>query len=117
MDANVLVIDSSDIASLKSVKAILEILIKTKPLRDKPLMVWANKKDISQNMYGKIMTDLLSLRVTSTAVVDIVCDLLNRHKDPFADWYIQSSCGTTGDGLCDGLDWLVDAIKEKGSPR
>jgi len=85
---------------MENVKRLLDFLIKHKQLSQRPLMVWANKKDISQNMY---------------AVVDIICDIINRHKNPFRDWYIQSCCALSGDGLCDGLDWLLETMKQRST--
>ena len=29
------------------------------------------------------------------------------------NWYIQSTCATTGDGLYEGLDWLSATLNKK----
>ena len=29
------------------------------------------------------------------------------------EWYIQGTCAITGDGLFEGLDWMVKALKNK----
>eukprot|EP01114_Cavostelium_apophysatum_P022822 TRINITY_DN8392_c0_g1_i1.p1 TRINITY_DN8392_c0_g1~~TRINITY_DN8392_c0_g1_i1.p1 ORF type:complete len:561 (+),score=123.76 TRINITY_DN8392_c0_g1_i1:111-1793(+) len=104
IDANVLVVDASDIYCIPRVKKLVDFLVKRPELLQKPLLVWANKKDVSHNMY---------------TIVDIICDFLNRYKNPFQDWYIRSSCGINGDGLADGLDWLREVAKDPtvhGSP-
>merc|ERR1711972_830582 len=54
--------------------------------------VLANKQDLPNSMPAAEVTEKLGLH-----------DL--RHRQ----WYIQSACATTGDGLYEGLDWLSRA--------
>ena len=62
-------------------------------LRDATLLILANKQDLPQAMSVAEMTEHLGLRN--------ICN----HK-----WYIQAICATSGDGLYEGFDWLVDNI-------
>ena len=65
-------------------------------LRDAVLLVFANKQDLPDAMSVNEVTEKLGLD-----------KIRNR------EWHIQSSCGSTGDGLYDGLDWLSKALTKK----
>merc|ERR1712087_212744 len=67
-------------------------------LRDAALLVFANKQDLPNAMGVSEITERLKLN-----------KLRNR------DWYIQSSCAKTGDGLYEGLDWLSNTLKERNN--
>jgi len=58
-------------------------------MRDAVLLVFANKQDLPNAMPAAEVTDKLGLHTVR-----------NRQ------WFIQSACATTGDGLYEGLDWL-----------
>lgn len=58
-------------------------------LRDAILLVFANKQDLPNAMNAAEITDKLGL-----------------HSLRARDWYIQSTCATSGDGLYEGLDWV-----------
>jgi len=65
-------------------------------LRDSKLLVYANKQDLPNAMSVNEVTERLGLN-----------QLRNRQ------WYIQSTCATTGDGLYEGLDWLSNTLNKK----
>ncbi|GJY07120.1 ADP-ribosylation factor 2 isoform X1 [Tanacetum coccineum] len=65
-------------------------------LRDAVLLVLANKQDLPNAMNAAEITDKLGL--------------YSLRKRP---WYIQSTCATSGEGLCEGLDWLSKNIANK----
>jgi len=65
-------------------------------MRDAILLVFANKQDLPNAMNAAEITDKLQLN-----------SLRNRQ------WYIQSTCATSGDGIYEGFDWLSKAIAEK----
>ena len=60
------------------------------------LLVFANKQDLPNAMNAAEITDKLGL-----------------HSLRQRNWYIQSTCATTGDGLYEGLDWLSTSLKGK----
>ena len=64
-------------------------------LRDSVLLVYANKQDLPNSMSAAEMQEALQLN-----------QLRGRQ------WYIQSCCGTTGQGLYEGLDWLTKTFKD-----
>ena len=65
-------------------------------LRDAMLLVFANKQDLPNAMNAAEITDKLGL-----------------HSLRQRNWYIQSTCATTGDGLYEGLDWLSSSLHGK----
>ena len=64
-------------------------------LKDAALLVLANKQDLPNAMSVNEVSKKLELN-----------KLKNR------DWYIQSTCATTGDGLYEGLDWLSRTLRK-----
>ena len=64
-------------------------------LKDVPVLVFANKKDI-----GVMTTDEIS-------------EKLELHKRNEDDWHIQENNALEGDGLFKGLKWLSEAIYRK----
>ena len=65
-------------------------------LRDAKLLVYANKQDLPKAMSTTEMTEKLGL---------------TKLRD--RQWYIQATCATTGDGLYEGLDWLINSLAGK----
>jgi len=41
-----------------------------------------------------------------------IADKLGLHSVRQHDWYIQSTCATSGDGLYEGLEWLSQNLKK-----
>merc|ERR1711972_261151 len=74
----------------------LHSMLQEDELKDAALLVLANKQDLPQAMSVNECTEKLGLN-----------QLRNR------DWYIQSTCATTGDGLYEGLDWLANTLNRK----
>merc|ERR1712241_403055 len=98
----IFVVDSNDreriddSSSDSSAKEELHRMLAEDELRDAALLVLANKQDLPNAMSVNEVTERLSLN-----------QLRNRQ------WYIQSTCATTGDGLYEGLDWLSNALNKK----
>ena len=65
-------------------------------LRDAVLLIFANKQDLPQAMPPPEMKEWLDLN-----------NLRSR------EWSIQVCCGTRGDGLCEGLDWLSSWLSRR----
>merc|ERR1712045_24365 len=79
-----------------SAKEELHRMLAEDELRDAVLLVFANKQDLPNAMSVNEVTEKLGLN-----------QLRNRQ------WYIQSTCATTGDGLYEGLDWLSSTLNKK----
>jgi ADP-ribosylation factor protein 1 len=65
-------------------------------LRDAVVLVFANKQDLPNAMSASEMTEQLGLHNL-------------RHRE----WYVQSCCATTGQGLYEGFDWLAATLQKK----
>eukprot|EP00931_Biecheleriopsis_adriatica_P025243 TRINITY_DN1554_c0_g1_i2.p1 TRINITY_DN1554_c0_g1~~TRINITY_DN1554_c0_g1_i2.p1 ORF type:complete len:208 (-),score=37.93 TRINITY_DN1554_c0_g1_i2:104-652(-) len=83
------VVDSNDRDRIEDAKEELNKMINEDEMRDAVLLVFANKQDLPNAMTAAEVTEKLGLH-----------NLRNRQ------WFIQSACATTGDGLYEGLDWL-----------
>merc|ERR1712150_321391 len=95
-DGVIFVVDSNDRDRTDDAREELSICLNEDDLRDTALLVFANKQDLPNAMSTAEITDKLGLH-----------NLRNRQ------WFIQSACATTGDGLYEGLDWLSRAIGSK----
>merc|ERR1711943_132410 len=89
----IFVVDSNDRDRVGEARDELHRMLNEDELREAILLVFANKQDLPNAMNAAEITDKLGL-----------------HSLPQRNWYIQSTCATTGDGLYEGLDWLSSAI-------
>ena len=99
----IFVVDSNDRERIddssgadNSAKEELHRMLAEDELRDAIVLVFANKQDLPNAMSVNEVTERLGLN-----------QLRNRQ------WYIQSTCATTGDGLYEGLDWLSNTLNKK----
>lgn len=92
----IFVVDSNDRDRIIEAKDELMKMLNEDEMRDAILLVFANKQDLPNAMMAAEITEKLYLN-----------SLRNRQ------WYIQSTCATTGDGIYEGFDWLSKAIAEK----
>jgi len=83
------VVDSNDRDRVEDAREELLKILNEEEMRDAALLVFANKQDLPNSMTAAEVTEKLGLHT-----------LRNRQ------WFIQSACATTGDGLYEGLDWL-----------
>ena len=94
--ALIFVVDSVDADRLPEAKEELHRMLNEDELRDAVLLVFANKQDLPNALTAAEITDQLGLQFL-------------RQRN----WYIQASCGQTGEGLYEGLDWLVANVVSK----
>merc|ERR1712066_376918 len=90
------VVDSNDRDRSEDAREELTKMLNTDELRDAALLVFANKQDLPNAVTAGEVTEKLGLHNL-------------RHRQ----WYIQSACATTGDGLYEGLDWLSRTLSNK----
>eukprot|EP00735_Rhodelphis_limneticus_P007762 TRINITY_DN20390_c0_g1::TRINITY_DN20390_c0_g1_i1::g.8452::m.8452 TRINITY_DN20390_c0_g1::TRINITY_DN20390_c0_g1_i1::g.8452 ORF type:complete len:182 (-),score=18.44,sp/P49076/ARF_MAIZE/70.72/7e-90,Arf/PF00025.16/1.7e-73,Ras/PF00071.17/1.1e-14,G-alpha/PF00503.15/1.5,G-alpha/PF00503.15/9.4e-11,SRPRB/PF09439.5/3.1e-12,Gtr1_RagA/PF04670.7/5.9e-11,Miro/PF08477.8/7.7e-10,MMR_HSR1/PF01926.18/0.00068,6PF2K/PF01591.13/0.0027,AAA_33/PF13671.1/0.13 TRINITY_DN20390_c0_g1_i1:36-581(-) len=93
----IFVVDSSDHTRMEEARLELHRILSQDPLRDASLLVFANKQDLPNAMHTSQIAAQLGLSKLSNA----------------RDWYIQSCCATTADGLYEGLDWLSSSLLKK----
>ena len=101
-DAVIFVVDSNDRERIddstgmdNSAMEELHRMLAEDELRDAILLVFANKQDLPSAMSVETVTERLRLN-----------EIRNRQ------WYIQGCCATTGDGLYEGLEWLVTTLSK-----
>eukprot|EP00512_Aurantiochytrium_limacinum_P002562 CAMPEP_0171503008 /NCGR_PEP_ID=MMETSP0958-20121227/10584_1 /TAXON_ID=87120 /ORGANISM="Aurantiochytrium limacinum, Strain ATCCMYA-1381" /LENGTH=185 /DNA_ID=CAMNT_0012038305 /DNA_START=13 /DNA_END=570 /DNA_ORIENTATION=- len=92
----IFVIDSSDRDRAELAREELHKLLHEDELRDSVILVLANKQDLPDAMTAAELADKLDL-----------------HSVRSHQWYIQSTCATTGAGLHEGLDWIGKAVSEQ----
>jgi len=92
----IFVIDSNDRDRIVEARDELQKMLNEDEMRDAILLVFANKQDLPNAMNAAEITDKLNLNT-----------LRNRQ------WYIQSTCATSGDGIYEGFDWLSKALADK----
>ena len=82
--------DCNDRDRVPEAKEALNRVLAESALEDTKLLVFANKQDLAGAMSAAELTEGLGLN-----------ELRGR------SWYIQACCSTSGDGLYEGLDWLL----------
>jgi ADP-ribosylation factor protein 1 len=92
----IFVVDSNDRDRIEDAREELTKMLNEDEMRDAVLLVFANKQDLPNAMAAAEVTDKLGLH-----------NMRNRQ------WFIQSACATTGDGLYEGLDWLSRTLAGK----
>jgi small GTP-binding protein len=92
----IFVVDSNDADRIDEAREELHKLLDVDVLKDTVLLVYANKQDLPGAIKPQGLVDLLKLEsVTNRA------------------WHIQGTCAMTGDGLYEGLDWVLEQINKK----
>jgi ADP-ribosylation factor protein 1 len=94
-NAIIFVVDSSDRNRIQAARLELHKMLNDESLRDAALLVFANKQDLPNALGAADLSDQLGLHAL-------------RHRQ----WFIQSCCATTGDGLYEGLDWLSETLQK-----
>ncbi|KAL9641988.1 hypothetical protein ABK040_004044 [Willaertia magna] len=89
-NALIFVVNSNDRERMDDAKDELQRLISEEELQGIPILIYANKQDLPNAL----------------SVAEIV-DKLGLHKLRNREWFIQASCAPTGDGLFEGLDFIV----------
>jgi len=83
------VIDSSDAARLATSRSELLTMLSEDELKSVPVLVFANKQDVSGALSPAEISDKLGLA----------------GGEKGREWSVRGSCATKGDGLEEGLDW------------
>merc|ERR1712187_924942 len=89
----IFVVDSNDRDRIEDACEELAKMLMEDEMRDAVLLVLANKQDLPNSLTAAEVTEKLGLH-----------SMRNRQ------WFIQSACATSGDGLYEGLDWLSKTL-------
>lgn len=92
----IFVVDSSDRERISEARNELHRILSDNELSNAALLVFANKQDFPNVMPAAEVADNLGLYS------------LGQRR-----WFIQSSSAISGQGLCEGLDWLSNNISVK----
>tara|TARA_B100000524_G_scaffold233613_1_gene124190 strand:- start:308 stop:751 length:444 start_codon:yes stop_codon:yes gene_type:complete len=94
-NAIIYVVDSADTERMGISKQELVTMLEEEELKDAVLMVFANKQDLPNAMTADAIAEKLGLS-------SLEC----------RQWAIFKTSAIKGDGLYEGLDWLVNALRE-----
>ena len=95
-EALVYVVDSADSARTAEANAELDSMLKEDELKSVPLLVFANKQDLTFALSAQEIAEILKL----DAIKDRV-------------WSIQACCALTKEGVQEGMEWLIKNLKQK----
>lgn len=91
----IFVVDCADNDRLNEARDELHRILGDREMKDAVILIFANKQDLRDAIKPAKLTEMLGL---------------NRLRD--RNWYVQPSCATTGDGLEDGLKWLLTSVQK-----
>jgi len=92
----ILVVDSTDRDRLSITKDELHKMMGHEELSKANILVFANKQDVKGCLSAAEISKLLNLQS------------IRNHG-----WHIQACCALTGEGLYQGLEWIVNNIKKR----
>jgi len=90
-----MVVDSTDRERIGLTKVELFKMLNHEHLKNSKLLVFANKQDLKGAMTSAEISEILGL---------------GNIKDH--SYHIQGCCALTGDGLTEGMDWIVQQVKK-----
>ncbi|XP_068805491.1 ADP-ribosylation factor-like protein 5A isoform X2 [Struthio camelus] len=90
----IVVVDSTDRERISVTKEELYKMLAHEDLKKAGLLIFANKQDVKECMTVAEISQFLKL----TSIKD--------HQ-----WHIQACCALTGEGLCQGLEWMMSRLK------
>ena len=94
----IMVVDSVDRDRIGLVKEELWKMIKHKDLGKAVVLVFANKQDLPNKMdAAEIATELNLMGLREIEIT----------------WHIQSCCALTGEGLVEGVEWMITQLQKK----
>lgn len=97
----IFVVDSSDRERLDIAADELHRLLCDEELKHASLLVLANKQDLPNAATASEITDIFKLH----------------SLDGRREYYVQCCCATSGEGIFNGLDWLIGSISKQQSRR
>lgn len=90
----IFVVDCADPQRIPEAKTELFNILQEETLKDVPLLIFCNKQDI----VGSTDINELKEKLSLSQITD-------------RNWYMQKTVATKGEGIKEGLDWLVDQLR------
>ncbi|KAL0481754.1 ADP-ribosylation factor-like protein [Acrasis kona] len=100
-DGLIWVVDSADVVRLNDCKRELDKLLQEEKLAGASLLILANKQDLKNALSKDEIAKILDLDVNNNKL------MTNRH------WHLEKCSAVTGEGLVDGVDWIVEDIASR----
>ena len=95
-DGLIFVVDTNDKERIEESANELKNLVSDENLKNCPILILANKQDLKGTMSSGEVTEKIGI---------------DKFKDK--EWFVQGCSGITGQGLKEGLDWLISKLKNK----
>ncbi|XP_062508621.1 ADP-ribosylation factor 6-like [Corticium candelabrum] len=95
-DGLIFVVDSADKQRLDEAKIELMGLVQCEDMKSVPILIMANKQDLREAVRPEELVDCLALNELT----------------PTNEWFLQTACALTGDGLIHGIEVMADMIEE-----
>ena len=86
-------VDSNDRERIDEIAEELHKVLREDELKDAIVLVYANKQDLPNAMDVAEVIERMGM------------DRIRHHK-----WLVQACCATSGDGLYEGLDWILQML-------
>lgn len=124
----IFVVDCADRDRIDEARTELHRIINDREMRDAIILIFANKQDLADGKWALVIP-IHSKKRHSNSHRDLIAFIRFFHKSVVAmkplevqeklgltrirdrNWYVQPSCATSGDGLCEGLTWLTSNHK------
>ena len=103
-DGLIWVVDSADVYRLELCRDELVSVLQQERLAGATLLILANKQDVDGALSVERIAQILQLHNDDR---DSLSHGKNRH------WHILACSAVTGDGLREGMDWIVDDIASR----
>lgn len=97
----VYVVDSADKQRLEDSRREFEQILKNEHIKNVPVVLLANKQDVPGALTAEDITRVFKVK-------KLCCD---------RNWYVQSCCALTGDGLTEAFRKLSEFVKSYMKPR
>lgn len=116
----IFVVDSADRDRIDEARAELHRIVNDREMRHVIILIFANKQDLPEGKiisspYFKSLSNWshhLSSSIAAMKPQEIQEKLGLTHTSlKNRNWYVQPSCASTGDGLYEGLTWLMSNYK------
>ena len=97
--ALIYVVDSSDTERFALAKETLAGILEKTEMKDVPVLIFSNKQDSATKSVSELAEKIVLLTQRGR------------------EWYIKETCGLTGDGLLEGLEWISKKLQSKNSQK
>ncbi|THU58447.1 hypothetical protein C4D60_Mb03t14350 [Musa balbisiana] len=108
VEMRIYVVDSLDRERIGKAKEEFQAIIRDPFMLNSIILVFANKQDLLHNLKNNYFF-LVQRGVMTPMEISEGLGLYNLRN---RTWHVQGTCALSGDGLYEGLDWLVTALKE-----